>query len=99
MIWPSLFLADLPHAADADAQIVEHALRDGHEFLTRRRYRNAPRAAIEQPDAENILDALDSSGQSGLRSFQKRGCGDEAVILSYGEYRVQLTGSQIGDVS
>src|SRR5215469_5458034 len=64
---PSLFLTDLPHAADADAQVVKHAFRNGYEFLPGRRDRNAPRAAIEKSDAKYILDTLDSSGQSRLR--------------------------------
>ena len=51
---------------------------------------------IEQPDAENILDALDSTGQSGLRSFQECGCGDETAVLRHSEYRVQLASSQSG---
>ena len=32
----ALLLADLPHAADTDAQVIEHALGDGYEFLARR---------------------------------------------------------------
>ena len=43
----SLFLADLSHAADADAQVIQHALRNGHKFLARCSDGNASCAAIE----------------------------------------------------
>src|SRR4029453_14553550 len=43
----ALFLADLTHAADADTQVIEHTLSDGHEFLTRRSDCDAPRASVE----------------------------------------------------
>ena len=80
-----LFLAYLSHAANADAQVVEHSLGDSNELLARRSDRNASRGAIEQPDAEHVLDAFDGSGQRGLRSSQKRSGGDEAVVFRYGE--------------
>jgi hypothetical protein len=88
-----LFLADLSHAADADAQVIQHALRNGHKFPPRCSDRNASCAAIEQPDAENILDAHDGSGQRRLRGFQKGGGSDEAVVLSHSENRMQLASS------
>jgi hypothetical protein len=93
-----LLFAYLPHAADADTQVIKHAFRNGHEFLAGGSDRNAPRAAIKQADAENIFDALDGSGQGGLRCFQESGCGDKAVVFSHSENGMQLAGGQIGDV-
>jgi hypothetical protein len=77
----SSFLADLAHAADAYAQVIQYTFRNGHKFFARCGDRNASRAAIEQPDAKNILDAHDSSRQSRLRGFQKCGCSDKAIVL------------------
>jgi hypothetical protein len=94
----ALLAADLAHAGDADAQVVEHALGDGDEFLAGRRDGDPPRAAVEQPHPEHVLDALDGSRQGRLGGLQNRGGGDEAVVLCHGEDRVQLAGGQIGDV-
>jgi len=43
----TVFLADLSHAANADAQVIQHALCNGHKFLARCSDRNAPCAAVE----------------------------------------------------
>src|SRR5215813_9248594 len=95
----SLFLANLAHAADTDAQVIQHALRDGYKFLARCSDRNTPCAAIEQPDSKNILDAHDRSGQSRLRGFQECGCSDKAIVLRDSENRMQLARTQIGNAS
>ena len=63
----ALFLANLPHAADADPQVVEHPLSNSHKFLARRSNSNASCAAIKQANAENVFNALDGSSQRGLR--------------------------------
>ena len=57
----ALLFANLPHAADADPQVVQHPLCNGHKFLARRSNSNASCAAIEQADAENVFNALDGS--------------------------------------
>jgi hypothetical protein len=94
----SLLLADLPHAANADAQVIKHPLRDGNELPACCGDSDPTGAAIEKPDADDVLDPLDGSAQGWLRSLQKRGCSNEAVVFRDSEDRMQLTRCYIRNV-
>ena len=65
----ALLLADLPHTADADAEVVEHALRKGHEFPARRSDCDASRATVEEPHPEYVLDAFNGSKSTLAERF------------------------------
>ena len=81
---------DLPHAADADAQVIKHPLRDGNKLPACRGDSDPTRAAIEEPDTYDVFDPLDGSTQGWLRSLYKRGCRNETVVFRDSEHRMQL---------
>ena len=94
---PAALIRKLPHAADGDAQIVQHASGDGDEFLARGGDRDRAGAAVEQLDAEDVLDVLDGARDRRLRSLHQRGGCNEAAIFGDRENGLQLARGQIGD--
>jgi hypothetical protein len=88
--------APLPHAFDADLEVVEQRLCKTDELLSGLCNTHLPGIAGKQLDAQRRFDLLDSSRQRRLRQFQKARRRYETSILGNRQNGVELPRTQAG---
>jgi hypothetical protein len=74
-----------PRRLDEIVRLDEHAPRPPQQRPPGGRHEDAPRFALEQPDAERALDLVDPGGEGGLRHPAFLGRAAEAPRLRDGE--------------